>query len=52
MIVLLMIFVFAGEYLIVEPEDKYKFDRKNSSFVYPGRKQYLNGDPLYEQWEE
>jgi len=51
MITITLVFIFAGEYLIVEPEDKYKFDRTDSFFVYPGRKQYLNGDPLYEQWE-
>ena len=51
-ITLLMVFIYAGEHLILEPEDKYKFDRKDSPFVYPGRKQTVTGDPLYEQWKE
>ena len=52
MIILMMVFIFAGEHLIVEPNDNYKFDRTESPYVYPGRKQYMNGDPLYEQWKE
>ena len=44
-----MIFIFAGENLIVEPEAKYKFD-KDSPFVSSGKNQ--NGEPLFDQWED
>ena len=43
---LLFLFIFWGEYLIIEPEEKFQFDRPGCC-VYPGRLESINGDALY-----
>ena len=47
MCIALFVFLFAGEYLISEPEVKYRYDRPDSCCVYPGRLTDWEGDPLY-----
>jgi len=52
--VILFIFLFGGEYMIPEPEEKLRFNdyreiigQDKSDFVFPGRLYKINGDELY-----
>ena len=45
--ILLFLFIFWGEYLIIEPESKYQFELAGSCCVYPGRLETITGEPLY-----
>lgn len=42
--------VFGGENFFPEPEVKYRFDRPDVPFVYPGRLQNWDGSPLYDKY--
>jgi hypothetical protein len=42
---------FAGEYFFPEPEVKYRFDRHNTPYVYPGRRYDWDGTPLFIKFE-
>lgn len=48
-VIVLFIFLFAGEYLIPESDPLLMYDRPNG-FVYPGRLTEWNGDPLYSKF--
>ena len=43
--------LFAGEYFILEPKVKWRYDRSESIYVYPGRLQTWGGEPLYSKYE-
>ena len=52
--VILFIFLFSGEYMIPEPEEKLRFpfwreklDIVKNDMVFPGRQYFLDGDELY-----
>lgn len=57
--VVLFIFLFGGEYMIPEPDEKLRFNElrptlgydedPDNTFVFPGRLYKLNGDKLYAQ---
>lgn len=48
MCIALFVFIFAGEYLILEPNKEYRFaPYEDSCCVFPGRGSDWNGDPLY-----
>ena len=53
MCIVLFAFIFAGEYLIIEPDAKYRYGREETCYwglahcVYPGRGKDWSGDPLY-----
>jgi len=44
--VVLFTFLFAGEYIIIEPKKKYEYP-KNPGFVFPGRAADWDGSELY-----
>ena len=55
--VILFIFLFGGEYMIMEPEEKFRYndirvaldyEDKDWTTVFPGRLYKLNGDDLYQ----
>lgn len=43
--------VFGGEYFFPEPEEFWRFDRKDIPYVYPGRVVDWDGTPLWKRWE-
>lgn len=43
---MLFLCLFAGEYFIVEPNEKWRYDR-DSNYVFPGRAYTRGGEPLY-----
>lgn len=43
---------FAGEYFFPEPEIKYRFDRPDVPYVYPGRLYDWDGTPLFKNHQE
>jgi magnesium-transporting ATPase (P-type) len=45
-IIIIYAIVFAGEHFYPEPEEKYRFGR-DKPFLFPGRIQDWNGDPLW-----
>jgi len=45
----LFMFLFAGEFLIPESDPYLMFDRP-TGYVYPGRLNEWNGEPLYEKY--
>ena len=52
--VILFIFLFGGEYMIPEPEEKLRFEAyreivgmEKNDYVFPGRLYKINGDELY-----
>jgi len=54
--VILFIFLFGGEYMIPEPEEKLRFpfwreklDIVKNDMVFPGRQYFLDGDELYKK---
>lgn len=48
--IILFVFLFAGEHLIVEPDRRFKwFEYEDSCCVYPGRLEEWNGDDLYKK---
>lgn len=51
--IILFIALFAGEYFIVEPEKKWRYeeDGGSSRYVFPGRLETWNGSPLYSKHE-
>ena len=44
--------LFAGEYFILEPVVKWRYDRPESKYVYPGRLENWSGEPLYAKHEK
>ena len=49
--VVLFIFIYAGEYIVMEPKEEYQYldyPYSNPGYVFPGRKQTLGGDPVYQ----
>ena len=58
MCLVLFLFIFAGEYLIIEPEEQYRYGREDTCYfgltycVFPGRGNDWNGDPLYSVYYE
>lgn len=44
--IILFVCLFAGEYFILEPVEKWRYGR-DSKFVYPGRAYTRSGAPLY-----
>lgn len=53
MCIVLFVFIFLGEHLILEPEEQYRYDRTETCYfgsaycVFPGRTKTWGGDPLY-----
>lgn len=47
--IVLFVFLFAGEYLIVEPEMKFRYEYPESCCVYPGRLEDWTGNDLYKK---
>ena len=43
---------FAGEQFYPEPDVKFRFDRPNNPYVYPGRRYDWDGSPLFIQFEK
>lgn len=43
--------LFAGEYFILEPVEKWRYDKPESKYVYPGRVQNWAGEPMYSKYE-
>ena len=43
---------FAGEKFYPEPEIKFRFDRQEIPYVYPGRRFDWDGTPLFSKWEK
>lgn len=43
---------FAGEFFFPEPNEDYRFDRKDIPYVYPGRKYDWDGSPLFIKHEK
>lgn len=52
--IVLFIFLFAGEYLILEPEEKYQYEEPylGGCCVYPGRLESWDGSPLYRKYKD
>ena len=60
--VVLFIFLFGGEYMIMEPKEELRYnllrkdagydDWEDNTFVFPGRLYELNGDELYKKYKE
>jgi Ca2+ transporting ATPase len=50
-IIIIYAIVFAGEHFYPEPDIKYRFNR-NKPYLYPGRINDWNGDPLWSQFED
>ena len=46
----LFISMFAGEFFIVEPNIKYRYDKPDSKYIYPGRYQTWSGEPMYSKY--
>jgi len=42
---------FAGEKFFPEPDEKFRFDRPEVPYVYPGRRFDWDGSPLFSKWE-
>lgn len=49
-IIVVYAIVFAGEYFYPEPDEFYRFGR-DTPYLYPGRIQDWNGEPLWEKYE-
>lgn len=43
---------FGGEFFYPEPEVKFRFDRPEIPYVYPGRHFNWDGSPLFSKWEK
>ena len=49
-IIIVYAIVFAGEYFYPEPSEYWRFDRKNTPYVYPGRVEDWDGTPLWSRY--
>ena len=49
-IVILNAICFAGEFFYPEPDIKWRFDRPNVPFVYPGRLTNWDGSDLWNKY--
>ena len=47
----LFICMFLGEKFIVEPNERWRYEFKDSRFVYPGRAYTSKGKPQYAKYE-
>lgn len=52
MIAVMYSICFAGEFFFPEPEIKFRFDRPDSPYVYPGRQYDWDGTPLFKNHME
>jgi hypothetical protein len=43
---------FGGEFFFPEPDEKFRFDRQNIPYVYPGRRFDWDGSPLFAKFEK
>ena len=43
--------VFAGEYFYPEPDKKYRYDRQDKPYVYPGRVTDWDGSELWSRYQ-
>jgi Ca2+ transporting ATPase len=50
-IIVIYSIVFAGEYFFPEPEMKWRFDRPNIPYVYPGRVEDWDGSILWKKYQ-
>lgn len=50
-IIIVYAIVFAGEFFFPEPSMYWRFDRPNSSYLYPGRIEDWDGSPLWSKYE-
>lgn len=51
-IIIMYIVCFAGEFFYPEPDIKYRFDRPDKPYVYPGRKYDWDGSDLFVKFEK
>ena len=50
-IIIVYIIVFAGEYFYPEPETKYRYDRQDKPYIYPGRVTDWDGTELWSRYQ-
>ena len=49
--IVLIACLLAGEYFIVEPVEKWRYERSESKYVYPGRLESWTGESLYSKYK-
>lgn len=52
MVAIMWAICFGGEKFFPEPEVKFRFDREDIPYVYPGRRFDWDGSPLFSKWEK